>query len=217
MAKAKDLSGQEFGNWTVLERDQNHHRHNMWLCICGCGTEATVNGSDLRNGKTKSCGCLRSKTVTKHGMHNTRFYSIWNNMLGRCRNKNSAFYGGRGISVCDEWLSFNRFKSDLYDDYLRHCEVFGEEDTTLDRMDTDGDYEKDNVRWATRKEQINNRRLNKNNSSGYVGVSWVKSKRKWRARAFFGSEEIHIGMFNTIEEAVEARKTALHKFERGLI
>ena len=97
---------------------------------------------------------------TTHGMKRTRFYKIWTGMKTRCYNKNKHNYhryGGRGIKVSVGWQGFLKFKEDMYEDYLKHCEEFGEKDTQIDRVNGDGNYELGNCKWSTREEQNNNR------------------------------------------------------------
>ena len=91
-----------------------------------------------------------------HGMTGTRIHRIWQGMLQRCRSKNNLNYGGRGIKVCKRWLKFENFQVDMYESYVEHVAKFGEYDTTLDRKKNDGNYSKQNCRWATREMQLNN-------------------------------------------------------------
>lgn len=169
MGKFKDLTGQKFGRLTVLRRAGiGKSGHYDWWCVCECtpDKEILVNGKYLRNGDTQSCGCLAKdvliKRNTTHGMAKTRFYSEWQAMLTRCLNHNAIHYcdyGGRGIKVCDRWRdSFENFRDDMYESYLKHVEEYGEKDTTLDRIDVNGNYESSNCRWATLSEQARNTR-----------------------------------------------------------
>lgn len=157
MSKRIDLTGQHLGRWTVIEYVGNTRTGAWWKCRCDCGTVRVVNGRRLRDGTSKSCGCLRRELMSKHGASGTRLYGIWTNMKGRCNNPNAEGYkdyGGRGIQVCEEWAhDFSVFQEWA----MSH----GYQETlSIDRVDVDGNYCPENCRWVSMKEQQNNKRTN---------------------------------------------------------
>ena len=160
MHTANDISGQKFGMLTVIKRAGVHPgRNSTWLCVCECGSERVVRGSALRTGHTISCGCYHSKLMkeklTKHDGSRTRLYKVWTSMKHRCHNSadaNFQHYGGRGISVCDEWRnSFKEFQDWALSNGYR-------QGLTIDRINNDGNYEPSNCRWTTMSEQNRNQR-----------------------------------------------------------
>jgi len=161
-----NLTGQKFGRLTVLNQDILLKKASLnWMCKCECGTIKSIDGWNLRSGKTLSCGCLqleRAKEAnTKHGDRYTAFFQCWLNIKQRCfyeSSKDYQNYGGRGITICDRWLVYENFKKDMYDSYLEHLNKFGKNNTFIERSNNDGNYEISNCKWATKKEQIHNRR-----------------------------------------------------------
>ena len=125
----------------------------MWVCKCDCGNTKVINGNNLRQGKSTTCGC----SLRKHGMRNTRLWNIWDGMMKRCYNPKHMWYkryGGRGITICDEWLDDHGafFSWALANGYADHL--------TLDRIDVNGNYCPENCRWVDMKTQHNNRSNN---------------------------------------------------------
>lgn len=205
MGKFIDLTGQRFGKLVVLERAKGNSKQINWLCKCDCGRTTVVQGSNLKNGHIRSCGCLISESNTKHGQWNTRLYRIYHAMKQRCYNPNSApypFYGGRGITVCSEWL--NDFQA-FYDWAMSNGY---RDDLSIDRIDVDGNYEPGNCRWTIKTLQSFNRRKGKDNHSGVVGVSLRKDTGKYTAYISKGGKRRVLGSFSTLEEAIAARKRA---------
>lgn len=159
MGKFIDLTGQRFGRLTVIKRDESKPKANgvYWLCKCDCGNVTSVRSKDLRCGFTTSCGQHFKGHVT-HGLSKTKTHKVWMDMRARCFNpKKERYprYGGRGITVCDEWASSDGFMT--FYEHVSKLEHFGKDGYTLDRIDVNGNYEPGNVRWATDAEQRRNR------------------------------------------------------------
>lgn len=183
------------------------HKARFGLYKCYCGKEFKTQTQYIKSGHTQSCGCLQKQiTANKNILNAThkqtkhRLYKVWNNMNQRCNNpKHEAYknYGGRGISVCNEWLDINNFINDMFPSFI--------EGLTIDRENTNGNYEKSNCRWATKQVQNRNtRKLISTNTSGYRGVSLDKKCNKWRTSIGINNKSIYIGLFNTALESALA-------------
>ena len=172
----KDISNQKFGRLTAIRAtDQRKNGSVVWLCKCECGNECFANSNNLVRGTKKSCGCYRSEVASAmaktgdnrrtHGMKRTKIYSVWQMIKYRCNNPHYhqwKDYGGRGISICDEWA--NDFQ--VFYDYVSKLPHFGDAGCSIDRINNNGNYEPNNIRWATKIEQNRNGRNVKKCVSG---------------------------------------------------
>lgn len=216
MAERPDLTNQIFGKLKVTSKadpitmsGRKRYRYN---CKCECGNTLIARKDDLISSNTKSCGCYHkeqtSKSNTKHGYcknyQRTDEYQIWRGIIKRCTCKTEKAYqkyGAVGISICDRWLnSYENFYEDM-----------GPRPTkahSIDRINNNGNYEPSNCRWATPTVQNINQGIRKDNKSGITGVTFRKDRNKWIARIRVNNKRIHLGNFNTKEEAIKARKDA---------
>ena len=181
-------------NWLVVVKPntkQDKHKFYYSLYKCDCGIEKEICNYSVRKGVVKSCVGYSKRRITTHGMSKSREYKTWRSMITRCFNKNSpdyARYGGRGITVCDKWLDFDGF----YDDMGNRPN-----NKTIDRIDVNGNYAKENCKWSDNYEQANNRSNTKKYKLGdfygtiaeistYFGVSYslisARIKRGWNIK-----------------------------------
>lgn len=181
----------------------NKYKYRFGLYECQyCGGEFECITNSVNKGNTKSCGCLRKLQKITHNLYYHRFYSTWYKMLHRCNNVNNKRYkdyGGRGITVYEEWLDVAAFITWAE---ATHPNIEG---YTLDRIDNDKGYSPDNCTWSDKTAQVLNRRIMKNNKSGYVGVIWHIRDKRWAVNIRISNKLINIGSFKTLEEAVQAR------------
>ena len=175
MPKLIDITGHRFGNLTVIgQGERTKNGRIRWSCLCDCGNKTLTFAYDLKNGKVVSCGCYHRESLTvrntTHGGSNTRLFRVWCGMRERCSTpscKAYANYGGRGISVCDEWNDYAVF-------YKWAVSTGYEDGLSIDRIDSNGNYCPENCRWATSTEQANNTR--RNVKIAYKGVSHTISE-----------------------------------------
>ena len=197
--KLVDRTGQRFGRLVVLEQaGRTASKKVLWKCKCDCGNETQTDSGSLVTGNTESCGCILKEAITKHGGWKKSSYNTWRAMIRRCTNpkdKDYPRYGGKGISVCPEWMDYAVFEKDM-------GEPRGDE--TLDRIDVYGNYEPSNCRWAGVKTQNRNTRLRVNSTTGFTGVSAVG--KRFMAKITANRKSYYSKLFETVEEAAQARK-----------
>lgn len=180
-----------FGRWTVVSpRSFSNGIRHLVICVCDCGERRQVVTHSLRSGVSRSCGCLAADEArereTTHGLTDDKLHHIWRGMLSRCRNPNTTSYkdyGGRGIRVCDRWLSFQNFYDDMRPTW--------QPGLTLERRNNDGNYEPSNCCWIPRSEQSKNRRgvtyletpwgrMSLSEAARRVGIGWSSMHNRVR-------------------------------------
>ena len=183
----KDLTGLKFHRLTVMFRSESKFKHRTrWACKCDCGKQTEVDGCHLKNGHTKSCGCFAAENTGNinrtHGLTSSKEYQIWNKIKWRCDPKNICHetrnYSQRGIMCCERWMKFENFLDDMGLKPSPHH--------TVERINNDDGYSPENCRWATRKEQGNNRRGNR--VITWNGMS--KTLQQWAEFTGFKRERI---------------------------
>lgn len=202
-----DLVGQRFGMLTVLgiARHGTQRQSTLMLCRCDCGKETTPQPHALKRGVSTSCGCGRLAKITKHGQAygktGSKTYTAWSQMKQRCDNPKNRFYpdyGGRGINYCNEWKDFEAFFADMGE---------AAPGLSLERIDNSKGYSKGNCKWASRKEQQNNRRNTR--MIEYEGTMWAKQVLAER----FGID--HSTLMNRIKRGWPIEKALTHPVDKS--
>lgn len=188
----------------MFPKETSKQKKKYGIYQCHCGIEFKTQSSSINSRHTQSCGCYNKQRVSEvlitHGLSDHRLLNTWKGMIRRTSNiKHKSFknYGGRGIKVCDRWLNVHNFIEDMYPTF--------QEGLTIDRINNNQGYSKDNCRWVSKEIQAQNTRLiYANNKSGYRGVSFCKADSKWRAMIGINGKRKYIGSFNTDIEAAKA-------------
>ena len=199
----KPILIEDLGMMFHTESSKTKYRFGIYKCGF-CGTNFKANTYDINRGYTKSCGCYKSSKLSNrnktHGLFHTRLYNTWADIKRRTlnpKNKRYSYYGGRGITICNEWK--NDFMS-----FYNWAMLNGYEENkgiSIDRIDNDENYCPENCRWTTSIVQNRNKRIRKDNTSGYKGVSYFKDGNKYKAVITINKEKIHLGLFPTAVEA----------------
>jgi hypothetical protein len=201
-----DLVGKKFGRFTVTSVGYVSGRTRVLDVSCDCGNKAFINKACVLSGRSTSCGCYSKElghTLNKsHGLSSSETYISWSAIIQRCQNVNNPSYtdyGGRGIGVCDDWLNFENFLIDM-----------GERppNKSIERLDVNKGYCKENCVWADNFEQSINRRKFKSNTSGKTGVVLNKRTGNWVASISYKGNKIHLGTFTDFELACIVREEA---------
>lgn len=194
----KPILLEDLGMLLPTETSKVKSRYGIYECECGTTFKAMT--TKVNHLHTKSCGCYNRDVHSTHGLRLHPMYKVWVDMIQRTTNINSTYYcnyGGRGITVCDEWKAFKGFYEDMSTAWRQGL--------TIDRINVNGNYEPSNCRWATKEVQARNTRLiMATNKSGYRGVSFNKKNSNWRAQIEVSSKKIYLGSFKTALDAAKA-------------
>ena len=214
MVKSIDLTGQRFGRWTVLGRVWRSNTPAVyWLCRCDCGTLRVVYGFNLTRGLSGSCGCLKKEITSKcnssHGLSDSRIYRIWGNIKTNCQNPNSPNYvysGANGITVCDEWQTFEPF----YEWSMKNGYA---DDLVLGRINKNKGYHPDNCIWVTYKIDCNNRSYNTNieyKGEVHTLAGWSEKLGIPRNTLWMRLNEYGWSIERTLTTPIRGKKSVIH-------
>ena len=215
----KPISIKDLGVLYPTEYSKWKRSYNLYKCGF-CGNEFKAQLQHINSGHTQSCGCYGKKIKSeginrKHNLSYTRLYKVWANIKDRVLNpkkENYINYGGRGITICDEW------KNDFMSFYNWAMENGYSDKLSIDRIDSDGNYEPNNCRWTTRIIQGRNQRIRKDNTSGYKGVSFVKDRNKYKAQITVDKNRVYLGSFLTpLEGAIAYNNYIIENNLEGFI
>ena len=205
--------GDVFNRLTIIKEVDKHvypsgETRRKFLAQCSCGSEPKAYlFNQLTSGKTKSCGCLNTENITKHGMHKSRVYQCWADMKDRCDNPNNKYfhhYGGRGITYCEEWKDFINFWNDMKNTYS--------DDLTINRIDNDKGYFKENCEWTTKNVQGHSKRKLEGTILKSIGVFIDKKTFVYSVRMKINKNAVTFGTYKTEEEAAKAYDDASQMF-----
>lgn len=195
---------EDLGMMYPTENSKQKARFGIYKCGF-CGNEFKAHVQHIKSGNTKSCGCYkkrRSKEVnTKHGLVYTRLYDIWTHMKNRTLNPKYKYYldyGGRGITICEEW------KNDFMSFYDWAMSNGYSDELSIDRINNEGNYCPENCRWTTPTIQMRNQRMQKNNTSGYKGVCFIEDRNNFRVSLSVNKNRVFLGSFPTAVEGAIA-------------
>ena len=195
-----NLRGKVFGNLTVIDFEGKDKKHqNLWRCKCICGNEKVLTTGNLNRGDHVSCGCMKGGHK-KHGYAYSSTYKVWRLMKNRCFNSSDPYYhnyGGRGITVCERWLTFENFLNDMGNK---------PDKKTLDRIENDGNYEPLNCKWSDWQDQCFNTRAK--------GYTWSEKHGKWIAQIMLDGVHHYLGLFDSKEEAHSTYLTAKEMYHQ---
>lgn len=209
--KRKDLTGKIYGKLTVLSYSHSDKSNqSMWLCQCDCGKTTTARATSLTSGRLKSCGCYNKESHTKHGASNTKEYQTWIRIKDRCLNPNNKSYkdyGGRGITICSKWIG-------SFETFLEEVGVAPSKYHSIDRIDNEGSYAKDNVRWALINTQANNKRTTKL----VTYMNKTQSLSEWALELGVPRDRLYQRLYKynwTVDEAFTLPADLGNRYKRG--